>query len=90
MIRVARSGGLVLLAEPNNAANALIFDSVTFTDPVDKLIATARFQLICERGKSALGEVNNSIGDILPGLLAERGLVDIRVYLTDKAAAVFV
>ena len=88
MIRVVRPGGLILLAEPNNAANALIFDSITLTDPVDKVIAHARFQLICERGKSSLGEGNNSIGDILPGLLAQRGLVDIQVYLNDKASAV--
>jgi hypothetical protein len=35
---------------------------------------------------SALGEGSNSIGDLVPGLFAERGLADVRVYLSDKAS----
>ena len=87
MIRVARPGGLILAAEPNNLARALTFDSLTFYDPVDEIIARARLQLICERGKAALGEGANSIGELVPGLFAARGLADIRVYLNDKADA---
>jgi hypothetical protein len=52
---------------------------------VDEILARIRFQLICERGKAALGEGNNSIGDLVPGLFAERDLVDVCVYLNDKA-----
>jgi ubiquinone/menaquinone biosynthesis C-methylase UbiE len=85
MVRVARPGGLILAAEPNNVARALMFDSVSFHDPVDEILARARLQLICERGKAALGEGNNSIGDLVPSLLAERDLVDVCVYLNDKA-----
>ena len=66
-------------------SRALMFDSVSFHDPVDEILARARLQLICERGKAALGEGNNSIGDIVPGLFAERGLVDVCVYLNDKS-----
>jgi SAM-dependent methyltransferase len=84
MIRVARPGGLILAAEPNNIARALIFDSLNFHDPVDEILARARLQLVCERGKAALGEGNNSIGDLIPSLFAERHLVDVRVYLNDK------
>ena len=85
MVRVARPGGLILAAEPNNVARALMFDSVSFHDPVDTILARARLQLICERGKAALGEGNNSIGDLVPSLFAERALVDVRVYVNDKA-----
>jgi len=85
MIRVARPGGLILVVEPNNIARALMFDSVSFHDPVDEILIRARLQLICERGKAALGEGNNSIGDLVPGLFAERDLVNICVYLNDKA-----
>jgi ubiquinone/menaquinone biosynthesis C-methylase UbiE len=85
MVRVARPGGLILAAEPNNVARALMFDSVSFNDPVDAILARARLQLICERGKAALGEGNNSIGDLVPSLFAERRLVDVCVYLNDKA-----
>ena len=85
MIRVARPGGLLLVAEPNNIARALMLDSVSFYDPVEDILARARLQIICERGKAALGEGNNSIGDLVPSLFAGRGLVDICVYLNDKA-----
>jgi SAM-dependent methyltransferase len=88
MVRVARPGGIILAAEPNNRAGALILDSVRFHDSVEAIMACARFQLICERGKAALGEGNNSVGDLVPGLFAERGLLNIRVYLNDKAYAV--
>src|SRR5215472_8490129 len=85
MVRVARPGGVILAAEPNNVARALTFDSASFHDGVDEILARVRLQLICERGKAALGEGNNSIGDLIPGLFAERDLVDICVYLNDKA-----
>jgi hypothetical protein len=84
MVRVARPGGLILAAEPNNIANALTFDSLNFHHPVDEIMARARLQLTCERGKAALGEGNNSIGDLVPGLFAERDLINVSVYLNDK------
>jgi SAM-dependent methyltransferase len=84
MARVARPGGLVLVAEPNNRAGALILDSISFNDPVDEVLACVRLQMLCERGKAALGEGNNSIGDLVPGFFAQCGLVDIRVHLSDK------
>lgn len=87
MVRVARPGGLILASEPNNLASALVFDSLNFNDPVDEILAGLRLQLLCERGKRALGEGNNSIGDLVPGLFASLGLTDIRVYLNDKANA---
>jgi len=86
MIRVARPGGIILAAEPNNVAHALTLDSASIHDAVDEILARARLQLICERGKAALGEGYNSIGDLVPGFFAERGLVNICVYLNDKAS----
>jgi len=85
MIRVTRPGGLLLAAEPNNIARALMLDSITFHDPVDDILARVRFQMICERGKAALGEGNNSIGELTPALFAERGLISICAWLNDKA-----
>src|SRR5215831_15248671 len=89
MVRVARPGGLILAAEPNDVARALTFDSASFHDPVDEVLARARLQLICERGKTALGEGNNSIGDIVPSLFVERDIVDVCVYLNDKVDILF-
>lgn len=84
MVRVARPGGLILAAEPNNVAGALVFDSLSFHDPLDEIMDRVRLQLLCERGKAALGEGNNSMGDLVPGLFAERDLINICVYLNDK------
>ncbi|HEU0145710.1 MAG TPA: methyltransferase domain-containing protein [Bradyrhizobium sp.] len=87
MARVTRPGGLVLAAEPNNVSTSLVLNSITFDDPVENILAGVRLQLICERGKAALGEGNNSVGDIVPGLFAAAGLTDIAVYLNDKTNA---
>jgi hypothetical protein len=48
-----------------------------------------RFQLTCERGKIALGEGDNSLGDRVPGLFVAQGLTDVQVHVNDKATAVF-
>jgi ubiquinone/menaquinone biosynthesis C-methylase UbiE len=87
MTRVTRQGGLVLAAEPNNVATSLVLSSIAFNDPVEDVLAGVRLQLICERGKAALGEGNNSVGDVVPGLFAASGLADVVVYLNDKTNA---
>lgn len=87
MVRVARPGGLVLAAEPNNLANSLIMNAISLSDPVEKILAGVRLQLLCERGKAALGEGNNSVGDVVPGLFVSAGLSDVTVYLNDKTNA---
>ncbi|KYF83990.1 hypothetical protein BE17_33185 [Sorangium cellulosum] len=84
MVRVTRPGGLVAVAEPNNLASALLSAAV-LQAPVDETLALVRFQLLCERGKAALGEGNNSVGELIPELFARHGLTDIQVYLNDKA-----
>jgi 2-polyprenyl-3-methyl-5-hydroxy-6-metoxy-1,4-benzoquinol methylase len=84
-LRVLKPGGLLALSEPNNLAGSLVRDSESFSGDIDALMSAARFQALCERGKAALGLGNNSVGDLLPGLLHELGLRDLRVYLSDKA-----
>jgi SAM-dependent methyltransferase len=87
MTRVTRPGGLVLAAEPNNVATSLVSSSISFNDPVEDVLSKVRLQLLCERGKAALGEGNNSVGDLVPGLFADCGLTDVAVYLNDKTNA---
>ena len=48
-------------------------------------LALVRLQLVCERGKEALGEGHNSIGDLLPGYFSECGLREVTVYQSDQA-----
>jgi SAM-dependent methyltransferase len=89
MMRVTRPGGLVLVAEPNNLTESLLLDSISNQASVDDVVELVRFQLTCERGKVALGEGDNSLGDRVPGLLVAQGLVDVQVFVNDKATAVF-
>lgn len=86
MVRVVRPGGLVACVEPNNLFNAVGVDSLTATTPVERLVGDFAFWLRYERGKAALGQGDNSIGDRLPGLFAAAGLTDLRVHLSDKAS----
>jgi len=89
MLRVTRPGGLVAAAEPNNLTAALLLDSISNQASVDDIVALVRFQLTCERGKVALGEGDNSLGDRVPGLFVAQGLAQVEVYVNDRATAVF-
>jgi SAM-dependent methyltransferase len=85
MIRVTRPGGMVAVAEPNNVARALLSPDV-LADPIDEVVALVQFQLTCERGKEALGEGNNSIGELVPRLFHSLGLEHIHLCQNDKAS----
>jgi SAM-dependent methyltransferase len=89
MMRVTRPGGLVVVAEPNNLTESLLLDSISNLASIDDIVELVRFQLTCERGKVALGEGDNSLGDRVPGLFVAQGLVDVAVHVNDKATAVF-
>ncbi|HVU63122.1 MAG TPA: methyltransferase domain-containing protein [Phycisphaerales bacterium] len=86
MMRVLRPGGSLLAAEPNNMASTQIVGNTRIDEPIETRLALTEFQLRCERGKAALGEGNNSIGDVLPGMFAEMGLRDVRVRMSSRAS----
>jgi SAM-dependent methyltransferase len=88
MLRVTRPGGLVAVAEPNNLTDALLLDSISNQASVDEIAELIRFQLTCERGKVALGEGDNSLGDRVPGLFVAQGLADVEVFANDRVTAV--
>ena len=85
MRRVVRRGGRLLLSEPNNLAGMLVADTVLADKPVADWVERVEFALICERGKATLGEGNNSIGDLLPGLLAQAGFVEVQAAINERA-----
>jgi len=89
MRRVTRPGGLVAVAEPNNLADALGLDSISNQAGVDEVMDLVRFQLTCERGKVALGEGDNSLGNRVPGLFVAQGLVEVDARVNDRATPVF-
>lgn len=84
MIRVTRPGGLVVIVEPDNRAGnlALMQSSPSVED--EEIAELVRFQLVCERGKRELGEGDNSVGGLLPGLLREQGLWQVRAHTNDR------
>jgi SAM-dependent methyltransferase len=89
MIRVTKPGGCVAVAEPNNLASAVVEMSGAPPVPWSDQEAILRLHHTCEAGKAALGRGNSSVGDLVPGLMAELGFNEIRVHTSDKAAALF-
>ena len=86
MKRVLKPGGLLIVAEPQNLSSALLLGKTRFHAPVEELVTQAQFLIRCERGKEALGEGNNSIGELVPGMFARLGLQNISVYQSDNAS----
>jgi SAM-dependent methyltransferase len=86
MGRVARPGGTLLLAEPNNLVGHLVRTRWPEQRDARTLTSALAFYATCEAGKIALGEGDNSIGDLLPGLLMEAGLTVTACYISDKAS----
>jgi SAM-dependent methyltransferase len=89
MVRVTKPGGQIIAAEPNNLASSLVTSSLSAGADVEGLLDDIRFAMTCERGKVALGEGNDSVGDLLPGLFAAEGLVEVEACLSDKTTAMF-
>jgi SAM-dependent methyltransferase len=87
MIRVLRPGGLLVFSEPNNIATTLVGDSISASRSIPERLERTAFALTCERGKAALGEGDNSVGDLLPGYCAELGLTDVRAWTSDRTFA---
>lgn len=86
MGRVLRPAGTLLLAEPNNLVGHLVRTRWPEQRDARALTSALAFYATCEAGKIALGEGDNSIGDLLPGLLADAGLTVSACYISDKAS----
>ncbi|HEY9766390.1 MAG TPA: class I SAM-dependent methyltransferase [Chroococcales cyanobacterium] len=89
MKRVLKPGGLIVVIEPNNLIQALVFNGTNAQEGLEEILARVRFQLMCERGKERLGEGCSSIGDRVPGLMAELGFKGLQVFQSDKTSALF-
>ena len=89
MMRVLKPGGTILCAEPNNMIQNLTKSSVSVNDSVEDVLDHVKYALICERGKKMLGQGDNSLGDLVPGFLAEAGFKKINVCLSDKTIPMY-
>lgn len=89
MIRVTKPGGWVLALEPNNLVPNLMFDRYGETDfNVEGMLDVLEIKLRIEKGKKALGEGFNSLGDVIPDLFLKAGLVNTKVWISDKALSI--
>jgi len=89
MIRVTKPGGLIVAIEPNNMASVLIIDQFSDLDfSVEEKLAETEMMLRHEKGKMALGEGFDSLGDVVPELFLKSGLKEIVVWLSDKGLPV--
>jgi ubiquinone/menaquinone biosynthesis C-methylase UbiE len=84
MKRVAKPGGIVICAEPNNLIGTASFDSIEQEEDVDTLVDRFRERLLYERGRTAVGEGNMSLGDRLSYLFSRTGFEYIQSYLSDR------
>lgn len=84
MVRVTRPGGLVLAAEPNNRAGLLVETPPAVDLGSDLATRRLAFYLTCARGKVALGEGDDSVGDRVPGCFAAAGLESIQTFMSDR------
>jgi 2-polyprenyl-3-methyl-5-hydroxy-6-metoxy-1,4-benzoquinol methylase len=84
LLRVTKPGGFVMFSEPNSLSALLVLSSANAGAPIDEFVELVRFGLTCERGKAALGEGNDSVGNLLPGYLADLGATEIQTFACDK------
>ncbi|MFP4089642.1 MAG: methyltransferase domain-containing protein [Cyclobacteriaceae bacterium] len=89
MKRVLRPGGVIICAEPNNRVQHLIRTSLSDDTPIEEVLDHVKYALIYEEGKKVLGQGDNSLGDLLPGLISQAGFEDLEVRLSDKAIAMY-
>ncbi len=89
MKRVLKPGGIILCAEPNNQVQHLTRSSLSATYTIDETMDHIRYALLYEKGKKQYGHGDNSLGDLLPGLLVQAGIEEIEVRISDKAIAMY-
>jgi ubiquinone/menaquinone biosynthesis C-methylase UbiE len=85
MKRVLKPGGTILCVEPNNRIQSLLRTSESENTSIDEMVDHVKYALIVEQGKKRLGFGDNSLGDLLPGMLSKQGFEKIDVRLSDKA-----
>ena len=89
MKRVLKPGGTLLCVEPNNIIQSLTKTSLTKNDSIEETLDHIKYRLIIEKGKKNMGQGDNSLGDLLPGMFAMADMNNIEVRLSDKAIAMY-
>jgi len=85
MKRVLKPGGLLVAVEPHNLSGVFLVGKTRSAAKAEDLLDLAHLQLLCERGKVALGEGDNSLGPLVPGLLKQLKLDEVQAWQSDQA-----
>ncbi len=88
MLRVLRPGGLLLLAEPSNLPNQFSTSSLNRSLSPEELAELAYLFTCCSRGRANLGRGDDSIADVLPDILRELELTDLRIFQNERTSSV--
>lgn len=86
MRRVLSPGGLLLLAEPDNTVNAVSPDRGEHNPSVAETLALIELQMVCARGKRALGHGDETVGSKLHALVAAESFESVQSWINDRAA----
>src|SRR5208282_4520756 len=89
MVRITRSGGLIVCVEPSNLWNYMPLTSLTPHEPTEAIVDQFEFWLRCHRGRIKSGQGDHNVGDLVPGYFAQLGLHDIAVYQSDRVPVLF-
>ena len=89
MLRILRTGGLLVCAEPNNFWNYLPTTSLTADEPTEDVVRRFEFWLRHHRGRKAAGLGEHGIGDLLPGYFVQLGVREVQVHLNDRVSPLY-
>lgn len=88
MLRVLRPGGRLMVAEPSNLANQFSSDTANRALSPAQIAELANLLVATSRGRAVLGRGDDSIADVLPGMLAARGVEQVQVFQNERPALV--
>ena len=89
MVRVLKPGGLLLCVEPDNFGTFSGESSLDESVSLEDFTADFKSALTQKRGRIARGLGNLSLGGRLPGLVAQTGLINLQVFLSDKVLPMY-
>jgi ubiquinone/menaquinone biosynthesis C-methylase UbiE len=85
MVRVAKSGGLIMCQEPDNLSPMLSKRYWSLPElTIEEQLLSAKVAITCNKGRMKLSQGDNSIGPKVPRMMNKLGLTDIGIRLNDR------
>ena len=84
MYRVLRTNGTICICEPNNLSQSVFQNSYNINEDIEERNLRIIGKMKSENEKLKNGNGNNSIGELVPGLLENIGFKDVNCFINDK------